>query len=182
MARSEQIRHLAVQVASLASLEDVVTHDLQSLLETPSGLIAPISAVEHALPAALLRSRSRLRSLLPEAAPGRSRGSILLSQRRPIGLSVKSCLAAPPAGLLAVSTGWTCTLVAFLLLPVGLLKVPLSLNDPGSPVVWAAHWCFSARSLGPETLTPAHVRWRPSDSALCALVAHAEPLLFLVAI
>ena len=26
---------------------------------------------------------------------------------------------------------WTCILVAFLLLPAGLLKVPLSLNDPG---------------------------------------------------
>ena len=39
---------------------------------------------------------------------------------------------------------------------------------------------FCACSLGPETLAPAHVRWRPSDSALCALVAHAEPLLFLV--
>ena len=27
---------------------------------------------------------------------------------------------------------WTCTFVAFLTLPLGLLKVPLSLNDPGS--------------------------------------------------
>ena len=45
MARSEQLRQLAVQLASLASasLEDVVTHGLQSLLETLSGLIAHVS-------------------------------------------------------------------------------------------------------------------------------------------
>ena len=35
--------------------------------------------------------------------------------------------------------GRTGILVAFLLLPAGLLKVPLSLSDPGSPVVWVAH-------------------------------------------
>ena len=34
--------------------------------------------------------------LLRKAAPGRARGSILLYQRRPCGLSVKSCPAAPP--------------------------------------------------------------------------------------
>ena len=52
-----------------------------------------------------------------------------------------------------------------------------SLNDPGSSIVRAAHRCSSVRSLGPETLTPAHVRRRPSDSATCAFVAHAERLL-----
>ena len=43
---------------------------------------------------------------------------------------------------------------------VHLCRLPLvaSGNDLGSPVVWAAHWCFSVRSLGPETFTPAHVR------------------------
>ena len=86
VARSEQLRQLAVQLASLASLEDVVPHSLQSLLEATSGLIAPISAVERALLAALfLRSRSRSRSPLPKAAYHRSRGSILLSQRGPTG-------------------------------------------------------------------------------------------------
>ena len=37
MARSEQLRQLVVQLASQASLEDVVTHGLQSLLEWPPG-------------------------------------------------------------------------------------------------------------------------------------------------
>ena len=83
--RSEQLRRVAVQLGSLASLEDVVTNGLQSLLEAPSGLIAPISAAERALPAALLRPRSRSRSPLPNAAPNRSRGFILLSQRGPLG-------------------------------------------------------------------------------------------------
>ena len=95
MARSEQLRQLAVQLASPASLEDVVTHGLHSFTESPSRLVAPLSFVEG-LPAALLRPRSRSRSPLPKALPGRSRGSILLSQRGPTGLSVKSCSAAPP--------------------------------------------------------------------------------------
>ena len=56
MARSEQIRQLAVQLASLASLEDVVTHGLQSLLESPSRVVAPTSSVELVLLAALLRA------------------------------------------------------------------------------------------------------------------------------
>ena len=52
--RSEQLRQLAVQVASLASLEDVVTHGLQFLLEPPTES-SPVSAAERALPASLLR-------------------------------------------------------------------------------------------------------------------------------
>ena len=83
MSRSEQLRQLAVQLASLASLEDVVTHGIQSLLESPSGLIAPKTTDERALPASLSRPRSR---------SGRS----LLSQRGPTGLAVKSCPPAPP--------------------------------------------------------------------------------------
>ena len=47
--RPERLRQLAVQLASLASLEDVVTHGLQCLLETLLGLIAPVSVAEHAL-------------------------------------------------------------------------------------------------------------------------------------
>ena len=42
--------------------------------EALSGLIAPISAVERSLLSALLRPRSRSRSPLPNAVPGRSRG------------------------------------------------------------------------------------------------------------
>ena len=61
-----------------------------SLMETPSELNARFSAMEHALPAALLRPRSRSRSPLPRAAPGRSWGSILLSQRGATGLFVKN--------------------------------------------------------------------------------------------
>ena len=64
MAHSEQPRQLAVQLASLASLEDVVTQGLQSLVETPSMLVAPISSAEQGLPAALLRPRSRSRSYI----------------------------------------------------------------------------------------------------------------------
>ena len=94
--RSEELRQLAVQLASLESVEDVVTHGLQSLLEAPSGLIAPISVAERALPASLLRPRSRSRSPLPKAAHNRPRGSILLSQPYPSGQAVKSCLLAPP--------------------------------------------------------------------------------------
>ena len=94
--RSEKLRLLAVQLALLASLEDVVTNGLQSLLEAPSGLIAPVSAVERALPAALLRPRSRSRSPLPK---GRPQSFSWLHSAQPAwatGLSVKSCPAAPP--------------------------------------------------------------------------------------
>ena len=63
----------------------------------------------------------------------------------------------------------------------GLLKGHLSLNDPGPSVASAAHRCSSARSLGPETLTRAHVRWLPSTARGCALVAHAERRLFFCA-
>ena len=42
------------------------------------------------------RSRSRSRSPPLKGAPSRPRGSILLRQRGPTGLSVKSCPAAPP--------------------------------------------------------------------------------------
>ena len=89
VARSEQLRQLPVQLASLASLEDGVTHGLQSLLESPSwlvALVAPISSVEQVF---CLPRRSRSCSPLP-------RGSVLLSQRGPTGLSVMSCPAAPP--------------------------------------------------------------------------------------
>ena len=96
MARSEQLRQLALQLASLASLEDVVTHRLQSLLESPSRLVAQVSSTEQAQSVARLWPRPRSRSPLPKAAPGRPRGSIPLSERGPTGLSVKSCPAALP--------------------------------------------------------------------------------------
>ena len=57
------------------------------LLESPSRLVAPVSSVDHAQSVARLRPRSRSRSPLPKAAPGRHRCSILLSQRGPAGLS-----------------------------------------------------------------------------------------------
>ena len=58
MSRTEQLRQLAVQLASLASVEDVVTHRPQSLL-------APISVDERALLALLSRLRSRALSAIP---------------------------------------------------------------------------------------------------------------------
>ena len=80
------LRQLAVQLASLASLEDVVTHSIRSILASPSELVAPIVADDRALPASLSRARSRSR-----------RGSILLSERgSPTGLAVKNCPPAPP--------------------------------------------------------------------------------------
>ena len=66
MSRSEQPRQLAVQLASLAFLEDVITHGVQSLLDSPSGLIAPISVTE---PVSLARPRSRSRSPHPRLHP-----------------------------------------------------------------------------------------------------------------
>ena len=102
-ARSEQLRQ-AVQLASLASLEDVVTHGQQSLLQSSSRLVAPDSSVEQAQSVARLQPRSRSRSPLPKAAPGRPRGSILLSQRGPT-LSVKAApRLLPTARFLGTAT------------------------------------------------------------------------------
>ena len=79
---------------SLASLEDVVTHGLQSLLESPSRLVAPVSSVEQAQ-----------RTPLPKAVPGRPRGSILLSRRGPTSSSVKSCPRLLPTARFPPTTG-----------------------------------------------------------------------------
>ena len=68
---SEQLRQLAVQFASLASRQDVVAQSIQSPVNSPSGLVAPITADERALPASLSRPCSRSRSPLPKAAPNR---------------------------------------------------------------------------------------------------------------
>ena len=95
MSRSDQLRQLVAQLDSLASMEDVVAHGFQSLLDSLAGIVAPVSVDERALPAALLRPRSRSRYPLPKAAPNRPHGSILLSQRGPTGLAVKSCLPTP---------------------------------------------------------------------------------------
>ena len=67
--RPEQLRRLAAQLASLASLEDVATHGLQSLLESPAGLAAPIPVDERALPASLSRPRSRSPLLQKRSQP-----------------------------------------------------------------------------------------------------------------
>ena len=87
VSRHEQLRQLAAQLASSASLEYVVTHGIQSLLNSLPGLVAPMVANERALPVSVSRPRSR----------SRSRGSILLSESgSPTGLVVKSCPAAAP--------------------------------------------------------------------------------------
>ena len=65
----EQLRRLAVQLASLTSLEDVVTHGIQSLLESPSSLVAPTTAEERASSASLSRPRSRSRSSFGQGCP-----------------------------------------------------------------------------------------------------------------
>ena len=68
MSRAESLR-LAAQLSSLATLEDVA-QGVQALVEAPPELV--------------------------EAAPSRPRGSILLNQRGPTSLSVKSCPVTPP--------------------------------------------------------------------------------------
>ena len=89
---------------------DVVTHGLQSLLESPSRLVAPVSSVEQAQSAARLRRRSSLRSPLRKAALGHLRGSILLSKREPNivrprhrGRSTSSPLHSPAGSLWTIS-------------------------------------------------------------------------------
>ena len=88
MSRSEQLRQLAARLASLATLGFAVAHGVQALLEVPQESVAllpaagPVPGTGPAFPFALS---------LPQATPGRPRGSILLSQRGPTGLSVKSC-------------------------------------------------------------------------------------------
>ena len=60
----------------------------------PIPATGPVSQLAHLRPR--WRSRSRSRSPLPKAAPGRPRGSLLLYQRGPTGLSVKCSPVAPP--------------------------------------------------------------------------------------
>ena len=85
-----------MQLASLASLEDVVTHGLQSLFG--DALWAHCVSLSRGAGSAYRGSAASipLAFLLPKAAPGRSWGSILLSKRGPTGLSVKSCPAPLP--------------------------------------------------------------------------------------
>ena len=85
-ARSEQLRQLAVQFASLASGRRGHARSA-SLLEAPWARCA--SLTRGACPAC--------RAFAPSVAlPCRSWASILLSHRGPTGLSVKSCPAVPP--------------------------------------------------------------------------------------
>ena len=59
-------------------------------------------------------------------ASGRTSPSSSRSRTRPLALS------RGPGRAFSRQHGWTCMLVAFLVLSAGLLKVPLSLNDPCS--------------------------------------------------
>ena len=87
MCRSEQLRRLAVQLASLAFLEDVVIHGIQSLLASP------VTANERALRASLSRPHSRSLSLT-QGCPEPPRVD-LARQRAPTGLARPSALAPP---------------------------------------------------------------------------------------
>ena len=69
MSRSEELRQLTVQLALLASLEDVFTHGLQSLFESPAGRIAPISSLPLALYPRLLPLGPAAPSCFARAAP-----------------------------------------------------------------------------------------------------------------
>ena len=89
-------RRLAAQLSSLANLEVGVAHDVQALLEASPEPVVPIPATGPISRLAHFRPRSRSRSPLPKAAPGRPRGSVLLNQRGPTGLSVKYSPEAPP--------------------------------------------------------------------------------------
>ena len=93
MSRSEFLWQLATQLASLATLEDAVAHGVQALREAPQEPVVPLPAARPAPRSALLQPRSRSRSPLFKAPPNEY---ILLRQRVPTALSVKSCPAAPP--------------------------------------------------------------------------------------
>ena len=88
MARSEQLRQLAVlwKTWSVTVCSPFWRRPLGSLRQSQ-----PRSRL--CLPRFCGLGPARV-SPLPKAAPGRSRGSVLLSQRGPT--SVKSCSAAPP--------------------------------------------------------------------------------------
>ena len=111
MSRSVQLRQLAVQLASLASLEEVVTHGLLSFLESPARLVASISVDERAPPASLSLPRSRSHFPYPRLLPTDPR---LHPDRQggPTCLAVKSCPPAPPersgSRASAVSHGGVC--------------------------------------------------------------------------
>ena len=101
--------------ASLAPVEEVVTHGLQCLLESPSWIVAPISSVEQVSPAALLRPRSRSSSPLPKAGSwspsGSQRGPLVCPSRAaprllPTDRSPPTAALAPrPLPLAALSFG-----------------------------------------------------------------------------
>ena len=78
---SDQLRHLATQVDSSASLEDTVAQGILSLLVTAPEPSAPA----HVQSSARLPSRSRSRSLVPKLSDGGS----------PTGLALKCCRLAP---------------------------------------------------------------------------------------
>ena len=92
MTHSDQLKQLAVQLASLASPEVVVTHGIQSLLDPPPGLVVP----DRALPVSLPRPRSRSRSRIPKAAP--PSWSILLSERVPLAWRSRAAVPEESAG------------------------------------------------------------------------------------
>ena len=97
MSRSEQLRQLAVQLASLASLEDVVTHGLQSLLESSSRLVAPAFAAT--LPFAF-RGHAPVRVLpyprLHRIAAARSASPVRASWQQRTALQPRPSVPAPP--------------------------------------------------------------------------------------
>ena len=90
--RSEQLQQPAVQLASLPSLEDVVTYGLQSLLESPAGLIRLVSVAERALLVSLSQTQGCPQSAprLRPAQPARLQRAVLLPR-----LSVLAPPAAP---------------------------------------------------------------------------------------
>ena len=99
VSRSEQLRQLTAQLASLATLEDAVAPGIQTLLEVPQESVDSLLAAVHAPCTTLLRPRSCSLYPLPKAAPNRPRGSILLSQRGPRGCpsrAVRLTARSPP--------------------------------------------------------------------------------------
>ena len=89
---AKSLGSLAAQWSTLAALEASASHGVQALQEAPLEPVDPIPATGLAPRLAHLRPRSRSRSPQPRAALSRPRGSILVNQRGPAGLSVKSSL------------------------------------------------------------------------------------------
>ena len=88
--------------------------------------------------------------LSPKATPNRPRGSILLSQRGPTGLSVKSCPAAPPDRSVSLHHWSSASAAGFV--ESGCAAGAARASAPSAPRAAAADPSASAAGLAPLRL------------------------------